>query len=95
MDAVCRLRPDRIALYGYAHVPWIKPGQRRFTEIDLPEGEEKRALYELGASASSARAIARSVSTTSRSRPTACGRRSAAARCTAISWATPPRSPGR
>lgn len=48
MDAVCRLRPDRIALYGYAHVPWIKPGQRRFTEIDLPQGEEKRALYELG-----------------------------------------------
>ena len=48
MDAVCRLRPDRIALYGYAHVPWIKPGQRRFTEIDLPQGDEKRALYELG-----------------------------------------------
>jgi len=46
MDAVCRLRPDRIALYGYAHVPWIKPGQRRFTEADLPEGEAKRALYE-------------------------------------------------
>jgi oxygen-independent coproporphyrinogen-3 oxidase len=48
MDAVCRLRPDRIALYGYAHVPWIKPGQRRFTESDLPQGAEKRALYELG-----------------------------------------------
>ena len=48
MDAVCRMRPDRIALYGYAHVPWIKPGQRRFTESDLPEGERKRALYELG-----------------------------------------------
>lgn len=48
MDAVCRLRPDRIALYGYAHVPWIKPGQRRFTESDLPEGGQKRALYELG-----------------------------------------------
>ena len=46
MDAVCRLRPERIALYGYAHVPWIKPGQRRFTEADLPEGEAKRALYE-------------------------------------------------
>ena len=44
MDAVCRLRPDRIALYGYAHVPWIKPGQRRFTEADLPEGDAKRAL---------------------------------------------------
>jgi oxygen-independent coproporphyrinogen-3 oxidase len=48
MDAVCRLRPDRIALYGYAHVPWIKPGQRRFTELDLPQGDDKRALYELG-----------------------------------------------
>jgi oxygen-independent coproporphyrinogen III oxidase len=48
MDAVARLRPDRVALYGYAHVPWIKPGQRRYSEIDLPEGEDKRALYELG-----------------------------------------------
>jgi oxygen-independent coproporphyrinogen III oxidase len=48
MDAVCELRPDRIALYGYAHVPWIRPGQRRFTEADLPEGAARRALYELG-----------------------------------------------
>ncbi len=45
---VAILRPDRIALYSYAHVPWIKPGQRQFTEMDLPTGEEKRALYELG-----------------------------------------------
>ena len=42
------LRPDRIAFYSYAHVPWIKPGQRRFTEADLPVDAEKRALYELG-----------------------------------------------
>ncbi|OLE50785.1 MAG: oxygen-independent coproporphyrinogen III oxidase [Acidobacteria bacterium 13_1_20CM_3_53_8] len=48
IEAVRRLRPDRIAFYAYAHVPWIKPGQRRFTEMDLPSGEEKRALYELG-----------------------------------------------
>jgi oxygen-independent coproporphyrinogen-3 oxidase len=48
IDAVRRLRPDRIAFYGYAHVPWIKPGQRRFTEADLPEPELKRELYELG-----------------------------------------------
>lgn len=46
--AVIRLRPDRIAFYGYAHVPWVKPGQRHFTEADLPTGNEKRALYELG-----------------------------------------------
>ncbi len=48
IQAVRRLRPDRIAFYAYAHVPWIKPGQRRFTEADLPSGDEKRALYELG-----------------------------------------------
>lgn len=48
IDAVRRLRPDRIAFYGYAHVPWIKPSHRRFTEADLPAGESKRALYELG-----------------------------------------------
>jgi oxygen-independent coproporphyrinogen-3 oxidase len=46
--AVVELRPDRIAFYGYAHVPWIKPSQRRFTEADLPDGNAKRELYELG-----------------------------------------------
>jgi len=50
IEAVVRLRPDRIALYSYAHVPWIKPGQRHFTESDLPSGDEKRALYEFGRS---------------------------------------------
>jgi oxygen-independent coproporphyrinogen-3 oxidase len=48
IEAVKRLRPDRIAFYAYAHVPWVKPGQRHFTERDLPSGDEKRALYELG-----------------------------------------------
>jgi len=43
------LRPDRIAFYSYAHVPWIKGnGQRGFDENDLPKNDEKRALYELG-----------------------------------------------
>src|SRR5204863_466951 len=48
IEVVRRLRPDRIAFYAYAHVPWFKPGQRHFTENDLPVGDEKRALYELG-----------------------------------------------
>lgn len=48
IEAVRGLRPDRIAFYSYAHVPWIKPGQRRFTEADLPSGDEKRELYEMG-----------------------------------------------
>lgn len=48
IEVVRRHRPDRIAFYAYAHVPWFKPGQRHFTEDDLPRGDEKRALYELG-----------------------------------------------
>jgi len=43
------LQPDRLAFYSYAHVPWIKGvGQRGFDENDLPNGEEKRKLYENG-----------------------------------------------
>ncbi len=42
------LKPDRISFYSYAHIPWIKPGQRKFTELDLPADEVKRQLYETG-----------------------------------------------
>lgn len=43
------LKPDRIAFYSYAHVPWIKGnGQRGFDESNLPSGEAKRKQYELG-----------------------------------------------
>ena len=42
------LKPDRIAFYSYAHVPWIKSRQRKFTEADLPADGVKRELYEVG-----------------------------------------------
>ncbi len=43
------LKPDRIAFYSYAHVPWIKGvGQRGYDENDLPSPDEKRELYETG-----------------------------------------------
>ncbi|CAM4286543.1 oxygen-independent coproporphyrinogen-3 oxidase [Pedobacter westerhofensis] len=48
INAVLELIPDRIAFYSYAHVPWVKPGQRRYTEKDLPDAAEKQKLYELG-----------------------------------------------
>jgi len=48
IQKVIQLKPDRIAYYSYAHVPWIKPGQRKFTEKDLPVDVEKRELYEKG-----------------------------------------------
>jgi oxygen-independent coproporphyrinogen-3 oxidase len=46
IDAVLDLFPDRLAVYSFARVPWIKPAQRRFRDDQVPEGAEKRALYE-------------------------------------------------
>ncbi len=43
------LRPDRIAFYSYAHVPWLKGnGQRGFRDEDLPAADVKRIQYEIG-----------------------------------------------
>ncbi|UOE46271.1 oxygen-independent coproporphyrinogen III oxidase [Mucilaginibacter sp. SMC90] len=50
MQHISELMPDRIAFYSYAHVPWLKPGQRRFTEKDLPDAKLKAKLYEVGRS---------------------------------------------
>lgn len=47
---VISLRPDRIAFYSYAHVPWTSKGQRLFDEHDLPGPEAKRELYLAGKS---------------------------------------------
>lgn len=45
------LKPDSIAFYSYAHVPWIKGnGQRGFSEEDLPTATTKLKMYELGKS---------------------------------------------
>jgi oxygen-independent coproporphyrinogen-3 oxidase len=50
LGKVLELRPDRIAFYGYAHVPWKSKGQRHFTENDLPEALERWDLFEEGKS---------------------------------------------
>jgi oxygen-independent coproporphyrinogen-3 oxidase len=47
IEKTIELRPDRIALYSFALVPWIKPQQRLFKDDDLPQGADKRALYEM------------------------------------------------
>ena len=43
---ILRLSPDRLAVYSFAKVPWIKPQQRRFKDDQIPAGAAKRALYE-------------------------------------------------
>ena len=41
VERVVELRPDRIALYSYAHVTWISKAQRGFEKKDLPSAERK------------------------------------------------------
>ena len=45
--AVLATRPDRLAVYSFARVPWIKPAQRKFKDDDVPAGALKRELYEV------------------------------------------------
>ncbi len=43
------LKPDRLAFYSYAHVPWMKGnGQRGYKDSDLPSADVKRRQYEKG-----------------------------------------------
>lgn len=50
-----RLRPERLAVFGYAHVPGFKPHQRRIAAADLPSPEarldQSRAIGEALATA--------------------------------------------
>lgn len=41
MDQALALAPDRLALFGYAHVPWMKTHQRMIDEAKLPDAEER------------------------------------------------------
>lgn len=44
-EHVVSLKPDRIAFYSYAHVPWTSRAQRLFNKSHLPDAEQKIALY--------------------------------------------------
>lgn len=48
LDAVLELRPDRLAVFSYAHVPWIKPSQKIFEKrMALPSPETKLQILKL------------------------------------------------
>jgi len=44
------LEPDRIALFGYAHVPWLKKHMRLLPEDKLPSSEARLDMFEEAAS---------------------------------------------
>lgn len=48
IDAVHELRPDRLAVFGYAHLPSFKQQQALIDEAALPGPEERYAQYEAG-----------------------------------------------
>lgn len=49
VEQVLSLRPDRIALFGYAHVPWFKKHQKLIDEAALPGAAERLAQSRLAA----------------------------------------------
>jgi oxygen-independent coproporphyrinogen-3 oxidase len=46
LDQVAAWAPDRVAVFAYAHVPWMKKHQRLIREADLPDLSAKLALQE-------------------------------------------------
>lgn len=65
------LNPDRVALYGYAHVPWMAKRQQLIPSDALPTPEERLELSKPPAASSSGTATAKSGSTISRHPKTA------------------------
>src|SRR5262249_35883160 len=47
VDEVLELAPDRVALFSYAHVPWLKKQQGAFA-AHLPEGMQKFEIFRTG-----------------------------------------------
>ena len=45
VDAVVGLRPDRVAVYSFAFVPWVRGHQKKLEENQLPDAQTKVALF--------------------------------------------------
>jgi oxygen-independent coproporphyrinogen-3 oxidase len=44
LDTVLEMQPDRLAVFSYAHVPWVKPAQKILEQKILPTAEVKLQL---------------------------------------------------
>jgi oxygen-independent coproporphyrinogen III oxidase len=45
LDRIIAIHPDRMAVFGYAHVPWAKPHQRLLPVAELPDTELRVKLF--------------------------------------------------
>ena len=46
INKAVKANPDRLAIFSYAHVPWLKKAQQKLESYDLPNAEQKIALFE-------------------------------------------------
>lgn len=47
VDQLIALSPDRVALYNFAHVPWISPHQKYLPNEAMPHGKEKYRIFRM------------------------------------------------
>ncbi|MFQ6611429.1 MAG: oxygen-independent coproporphyrinogen III oxidase [Fidelibacterota bacterium] len=47
IEQVLKMDPDRLAVFNYAHVPWMKPHQKLIHESDLPTPEVKLSMLKM------------------------------------------------
>ena len=47
LDRVAAMRPDRVAVYGYAHMPHVFKAQRQIRSAELPNAAARLALLQL------------------------------------------------
>ena len=47
LGEIIALRPDRVACFSYAHVPWVRPNQEKVDTSIMLTGYEKFALFQL------------------------------------------------
>jgi len=45
LERILAIHPDRLAVFGFAYVPWVKPHQRLLPEQALPKTSERVALF--------------------------------------------------
>ena len=47
MKKASKLGADRLAVFSYAHVPWVKPHQKYLEKFHLPDAEQKTSMFEI------------------------------------------------
>ncbi len=47
LDTILDINPDRLAMFNYAHVPWLKKHQNVIPENELPSADNKLAMLKM------------------------------------------------